>query len=149
MRFPGRKNEFTLSTFLSPPQEGCNEVIYNSDSPFKRLDHYKLHEYTKKWNPALSSGTPTNNNSKSSSVAAVDTTSTSSSGTSPRPPSPGSGPIEMPSNKETVSMTLSTSLDAMFKRKRGRPPKNRVVEVSLEGMRKISSWEYFWAKKMG
>ena len=32
-------------------------------------------------------------------------------------------------NKETISMTLSTSLDAMFKRKRGRPPKNRVVEV--------------------
>ena len=31
--------------------------------------------------------------------------------------------------KETISMTLSTSLDAMFKRKRGRPPKNRVVEV--------------------
>ena len=32
-------------------------------------------------------------------------------------------------DKETISMTLSTSLDAMFKRKRGRPPKNRVVEV--------------------
>ena len=32
--------------------------------------------------------------------------------------------------KETISMTLSTSLDAMFKRKRGRPPKNRVVEVT-------------------
>ena len=26
-------------------------------------------------------------------------------------------------------MTLSTSIDAMFKRKRGRPPKNRVIEV--------------------
>ena len=36
----------------------------------------------------------------------------------------------LPGNKETISMTLSTSLDAMFKRKRGRPPKNRVVEVS-------------------
>ena len=35
----------------------------------------------------------------------------------------------LPGNKETISMTLSTSLDAMFKRKRGRPPKNRVVEV--------------------
>ena len=34
-----------------------------------------------------------------------------------------------PGSKETISMTLSTSLDAMFKRKRGRPPKNRVVEV--------------------
>ena len=37
----------------------------------------------------------------------------------------------LPGNKETISMTLSTSLDAMFKRKRGRPPKNRVVEVSV------------------
>ena len=26
-------------------------------------------------------------------------------------------------------MTLTTSIDAMFKRKRGRPPKNRVIEV--------------------
>ena len=55
-----------------------------SDSPFKRLDHYKLHEYTKKWNIA---------------------------------------------NKEPVTMTQATSIDTIFKRKRGRPPKNRVVEV--------------------
>ena len=27
-------------------------------------------------------------------------------------------------------MTMATSIDAMFKRKRGRPPKNRVIEVS-------------------
>ena len=26
-------------------------------------------------------------------------------------------------------MTMTTSIDAMFKRKRGRPPKNRVIEV--------------------
>ena len=39
--------------------------------------------------------------------------------------------ISNPANKETISMTLSTSLDAMFKRKRGRPPKNRVVEVMV------------------
>jgi hypothetical protein len=26
-------------------------------------------------------------------------------------------------------MTCTTSIDAMFKRKRGRPPKNRVIEV--------------------
>ena len=36
-----------------------------------------------------------------------------------------------PANKDTMTMTLSTSLDAMFKRKRGRPPKNRVVEVMI------------------
>lgn len=66
-------------------QENCAEVILGSDAPFKRLDHYKLHEYTRKWNI---------------------------------------------SNKEPVSMTMTTSIDTMFKRKRGRPPKNRVVEVS-------------------
>ena len=67
-------------------QENCTEVIFSSDPPFKRLDHYKLHEYTRKWN--FSSA-----------------------------------------NKEPVTMTLTTSIDAMFKRKRGRPPKNRVIEV--------------------
>ena len=39
--------------------------------------------------------------------------------------------------KETISMTLSTSLDAMFKRKRGRPPKNRVVEVTKFFMKSV------------
>ena len=72
--------------FSSMLQENCTEVIFSSDPPFKRLDHYKLHEYTRKWN--FSSA-----------------------------------------NKEPVTMTLTTSIDAMFKRKRGRPPKNRVIEV--------------------
>ena len=63
-------------------------MIFNTDPPFKRLDHYKLHEYTRKWN--FSSA-----------------------------------------NKEPVTMTLTTSIDAMFKRKRGRPPKNRVIEVRI------------------
>ena len=30
-------------------------------------------------------------------------------------------------------MTCTTSIDAMFKRKRGRPPKNRVIEVGALG----------------
>lgn len=30
---------------------------------------------------------------------------------------------------EPISMTMTTNIDAMFKRKRGRPPKNRVIEV--------------------
>eukprot|EP00095_Tigriopus_kingsejongensis_P007059 maker-scaffold146_size311726-snap-gene-2.24 protein:Tk07059 transcript:maker-scaffold146_size311726-snap-gene-2.24-mRNA-1 annotation:"transcription factor castor" len=64
--------------------ENCSEIIFGGDVAFKRLDHYKLHEYTKKWNM---------------------------------------------SGREPVTMTMSTSIDAMFKRKRGRPPKNRVVEV--------------------
>ena len=92
--------------FSSMLQENCTEVIFSSDPPFKRLDHYKLHEYTRKWN--FSSA-----------------------------------------NKEPVTMTLTTSIDAMFKRKRGRPPKNRVIEVrntfcfEIEG---ISFWKqhFYW-----
>ena len=70
-------------------QDNCKEIILGTDSPFKRLDHYKLHEYAKKWNV-------------SNKMAA-----------------------------EPVTMTQTTSIDAMFKRKRGRPPKNRVVEVRI------------------
>ena len=33
--------------------------------------------------------------------------------------------------REAVNMTCTTSIDAMFKRKRGRPPKNRVIEVGV------------------
>ncbi len=35
--------------------------------------------------------------------------------------------------RESVNMTCTTSIDAMFKRKRGRPPKNRVIEVGAPG----------------
>ncbi|XP_040574918.1 uncharacterized protein [Lepeophtheirus salmonis] len=69
--------------------DNCNEIIFNSESPFKRLEHYKIHEYTRKWNL----------------------------------------------NKvEPISMTQTTNVDTMFKRKRGRPPKNRVVEIPGNGM---------------
>ena len=67
-------------------QENCTEVILSTDVPFRRLDHYKIHEYTKKWNMTQK-------------------------------------------GMEPISMTMTTSIDAMFKRKRGRPPKNRVIEV--------------------
>merc|ERR1719412_714317 len=66
--------------------ENCSEIILCTDVPFRRLDHYKIHEYTKKWNMTQK------------------------------------GP-------EPISMTMTTNIDAMFKRKRGRPPKNRVIEV--------------------
>ena len=31
---------------------------------------------------------------------------------------------------EPVTLTTASSIDAMFKRKRGRPPKNRIIEVT-------------------
>ena len=74
---------FLNTSFL---QDQCPEVILTTDVPFRRLDHYKIHEYTKKWNMTQK-------------------------------------------GMEPISMTMTTSIDAMFKRKRGRPPKNRVIEV--------------------
>ena len=75
-----------LKVFL---QDQCPEVILTTDVPFRRLDHYKIHEYTKKWN------------------------------------------MNARREPEPVMMTMTTNIDTMFKRKRGRPPKNRVIEVSL------------------
>ena len=69
-------------------RKNCSEIILSTDVPFRRLDHYKIHEYTKKWNMTQK-------------------------------------------GMEPISMTMTTSIDAMFKRKRGRPPKNRVIEVII------------------
>nr|CAD7261192.1 unnamed protein product [Timema shepardi] len=64
--------------------ENCREIILPSDKPFRRLDHYKMHEYSRK----------------------------------------------LSLTKDPLTMThLATSIDGMFRRKRGRPPKNRVIEV--------------------
>ena len=71
-------------------QDQCPEVILSTDVPFRRLDHYKIHEYTKKWNMGQN----------------------------------------MRRDPEPVMMTMTNNIDTMFKRKRGRPPKNRVIEVS-------------------
>jgi len=65
-------------------QDNCREVILPSDKPFRRLDHYKMHEYSRK----------------------------------------------LSLTKDPLTVThLATSIDSMFRRKRGRPPKNRVIEV--------------------
>ncbi|XP_065170803.1 zinc finger protein castor homolog 1-like isoform X2 [Atheta coriaria] len=64
--------------------EHCREVILPQDKTFRRLEHYKMHEYSKK----------------------------------------------LSLTKDPLTMThLTTSIDGMFARKRGRPPKNRVIEV--------------------
>ncbi|XP_018574221.1 zinc finger protein castor homolog 1-like isoform X2 [Anoplophora glabripennis] len=64
--------------------DNCREVILPTDKPFRRLEHYKMHEYSRK----------------------------------------------LSLTKDPLTMThLSSSIDGMFCRKRGRPPKNRVIEV--------------------
>ena len=100
-------------------KENCQDIIYSNEAPFKRLDHYKLHEYRKKMDMATG-------NFSASGLMGQTTTSNITTANAIGSNASNS----LPGNKETISMTLSTSLDAMFKRKRGRPPKNRVVEVS-------------------
>ncbi|XP_046747760.1 uncharacterized protein LOC124412150 isoform X1 [Diprion similis] len=69
--------------------DNCREVILATDKPFRRLQHYKIHEYSRQLN--LSSA---------------------------------SHPLS-----SDVTLTHLTNIDAMFRRKRGRPPKNRVIEI--------------------
>lgn len=69
--------------------EGCGEAILTSgDKSFRRLEHYRIHDYARRLALATSAG--------------------------------AGGPM---------GVAAVTSVDAMFKRKRGRPPKNRVIEV--------------------
>ncbi|XP_063220399.1 zinc finger protein castor homolog 1 isoform X2 [Bacillus rossius redtenbacheri] len=66
--------------------DNCREIILPSDKPFRRLDHYKMHEYSRK----------------------------------------------LSLTKDPLTMThLATSIDGMFRRKRGRPPKNSVIEFPM------------------
>ncbi|XP_076365367.1 zinc finger protein castor homolog 1-like isoform X3 [Tachypleus tridentatus] len=63
----------------------CQVVISSTDQPFKRLDHYKVHEYASKQNSTL----------------------------------------------DYNSVENITAVDGTFRRKRGRPPKNRIVEFPV------------------
>ena len=77
-------------------QDGCSEIVLASDKPFRRLDHYKMHEYSSRSHCQQGS---------------------------------------LSSPKEIHSASASAfSLDSMFRRKRGRPPKNRIIEVWNESV---------------
>ncbi|XP_035208534.1 zinc finger protein castor homolog 1-like isoform X2 [Stegodyphus dumicola] len=67
--------------------ENCQEVISSDDNPFRRLDHYKIHKYSRKL-----------------------------SAQKEHPPS---------------SSCVTSVMDSMFRRKRGRPPKNRLIEFPM------------------
>ena len=69
--------------------ENCREVILATDKPFRRLQHYKIHEYSRQLNLSCSTHALSSD----------------------------------------VTLTHLTNIDAMFRRKRGRPPKNRVIEI--------------------
>lgn len=66
-------------------QENCQEVISSDDNPFRRLDHYKIHKYSRK--------------------------------------------LSAPKEHPPTSTGVTSVMDNMFRRKRGRPPKNRLIEV--------------------
>ncbi|CAN8015877.1 unnamed protein product, partial [Ixodes persulcatus] len=65
--------------------DGCRDIVSSTDKPFRRLDHYKMHEYTTK----------------------------------------------LSMSRDQFSAISSVSMDGVFRRKRGRPPKNRVIEFPL------------------
>lgn len=106
-------------------QDGCMEIVLATDKPFRRLDHYKMHEYSRRGHQ-----TPT-----SSSMAVLPSTQINnhvhSSGSSV-----GSSGKEICTFTTSSPSSTSFSLDSMFRRKRGRPPKNRVIEVWNESVRK-------------
>ena len=98
---------------------GCNFVIDMNDTSFKRLDHYKLHEEQQ----ILMASNDPNPESEPSSAA-----SSAPSNASDRPASGLSQPI----TQTYPTGTTLTSIDGfpIFKRKRGRPPKNKPESIS-------------------
>ncbi|GBL74056.1 Transcription factor castor [Araneus ventricosus] len=67
--------------------ENCQEVISSDDNPFRRLDHYKIHKYSRK--------------------------------------------LSAPKEHPPSSSGITSVMDSMFRRKRGRPPKNRLIEFPM------------------
>ncbi|XP_057380685.2 zinc finger protein castor homolog 1-like isoform X2 [Daphnia carinata] len=90
--------------------DGCAEIILSTENAFRRLDHYKMHEYSRRGHQPAVVAPP---------VAAL-------SGLGHPSGSSGSKEITFTTGSST---STSFSLDSMFRRKRGRPPKNRVIEV--------------------
>ena len=90
-------------------QYGCNFVIKMSDKTFDRLEHYKMHEDQQRLTGPPDWSSDNNNLS----------------------PSPNPTPETQPVTQTYPTGTTLTTVDGLpvFKRKRGRPPKNR-VEVS-------------------
>jgi hypothetical protein len=135
-------------------KDGCNDVILLGDpKPFRRLDHYRIHEYSQKlgighqqnpWlggglhqggaganeapglvrnTPGNAKGNGVNNNNRTTSDPLLSAlskvneshfgkVSVTASGISSVPILPGPGVI-----------------DGFFRRKRGRPPKDRLIQV--------------------
>ncbi|KZS09994.1 Transcription factor castor-like protein [Daphnia magna] len=90
--------------------DGCAEIILSTENAFRRLDHYKMHEYSRRGHQTPSVPPPV----------------VASSGLVHPSGSSGSKEITFTTGSST---STSFSLDSMFRRKRGRPPKNRVIEV--------------------
>ncbi|XP_064461126.1 zinc finger protein castor homolog 1-like [Ornithodoros turicata] len=65
--------------------DGCRDIVSSSDKAFRRLDHYKMHEYTTK----------------------------------------------LSMSRDQFNAISAMNVDGVFRRKRGRPPKNRVIEFPM------------------
>ena len=111
-----------IKTFKKCKQEGCAEIILSTDKAFRRLDHYKMHEYSRRGHQQTP---PVSISSPAITVSSLAQSSGSTGGHSSK---------EITFTTGNPSST-SFSLDSMFRRKRGRPPKNRVIEVWNESVR--------------
>lgn len=105
--------------FVRFQQYGCAFAVLLSDTSFKKLDHYKMHE----------------NQQRINAQNELQSTAFSSQSNSPPPQSQQhflDHQLMQPFTQTYPTGTSLTSIDGLpiLKRKRGRPPKNRVVEVS-------------------
>ncbi|CAG0912696.1 unnamed protein product [Notodromas monacha] len=123
--------------------DGCMETILLGDpKPFRRLDHYRIHEYSKKLglNPPMSSAAM-------QTVVSASTVSIPGAVTLTRnnllstPDNDSKSKLENPLliGNTVVTGGLGNSgpvssgpgvIDGFFRRKRGRPPNDRLIQVS-------------------
>lgn len=124
--------------------ENCGCVILPSeDQPFRRLEHHRQHALLSPLSPPLArlahALNPNNlQNLQGLSPAALQALNPPGLQSLTPPGLSGLPPSVIQSQPTAVHPGQASSLDEMFSRKRGRPPKNRVVEVWADHVSNVS-----------
>lgn len=140
-------------------QENCGAVILSSEEhPFRRLEHHRQHailspmspnlaaRFAPSFTPQLSAQLHPNMAAQLGQVANLPPNLAQLAQMAPSLTSQLApnlqAQLNLAPNTAVVPQTISavnpsSSLDEMFSRKRGRPPKNRVVEVWTDNVSKI------------